>query len=345
VHRSLDRDGCRRLGILKAGGAYVPLHHEHPPARLHHQLTTAGARALVTQEALLGRLPRFEGRSCASTATSPPCTRERPTRRTARLARAPCVRDLHIGSTGAPKGVCVTHGNLVNYAADIVRRLGAESEPLSFGLVTSISTDLGNTSVFGALCSGGTLVLVNPVAAADPGALASLLERTQVDVFEDPRRPTPAHCSRRRTPACSRGAGSSSAVSGASWDLNRSCPRPLELRDPQPLRATETTIGSCTFVVGEGPGEYEPASVPIGRPISNTSCYVLDDEHHLTPIGVSGRLFIAGAGVARGYAGAPELTAERFAADPVRCGRRGADVLHGRYRTPAPGRHARVPGT
>ncbi len=79
---------------------------------------------------------------------------------------------------------------------------------------------------------------------------------------------------------------------------------------------TETTVGSCTFAVGEGPGEYAPSSVPIGGPISNTCCYVLDAGGAPVPVGVSGRLLIGGAGVARGYVGEPELTAERFFADP-----------------------------
>ncbi len=162
------------LGILKAGGAYVPLHYEHPPARLHHQLAKAGARAVVTQEALLGRLPGFEGEILCLDRDRAALEREPADTPNSGVSHDALAYVIYTsGSTGAPKGVAVTHGNLVNYAADIIRRLGAETEPLSFGLVTSISTDLGNTSVFGALCSGGTLVLVSPAAAADPGALAA----------------------------------------------------------------------------------------------------------------------------------------------------------------------------
>src|ERR1019366_1835912 len=79
---------------------------------------------------------------------------------------------------------------------------------------------------------------------------------------------------------------------------------------------TEATIGCCTFVLGSGPGPYEPATVPIGRPIANTSCYVLDDRMQPVPIGVSGVLFVGGAGVARGYIGQPELTVELVTPDP-----------------------------
>ncbi|HWJ51104.1 MAG TPA: amino acid adenylation domain-containing protein [Solirubrobacteraceae bacterium] len=304
------------LGILKAGGTYVPLHHEHPPARLNHQLTTAGARALVTQEALLGSVPQFDGeivcldRDLAALRGEPT---DAPQSGVAHEHLAYVIYTS--GSTGAPKGVSVTHGNLANYAADIVRRLDAESEPLSFGLVTSISTDLGNTSVFGALCSGGTLVLVDPGAAADPGALASLLETTPVDVLKI----TPSHVGALLAAQDPRVLPRRWLVLGgerAGWDLIDRVRALSSCAILNHYGPTETTVGSCTFLVGDGPGEYEPASVPIGRPISNTSCYVLDDGRRLIPVGVPGRLFIAGAGVARGYAGEPELTAERFSADP-----------------------------
>lgn len=304
------------LGILKAGGAYVPLHYEHPAARLHHQLETAGARAIVTQAGLLDRLPEFDGELVC-------LDRDRP-ELDAEPAIAPDVsvssKNLAYivytsGSTGAPKGVAVTHGNLANYSTDIARRLGADAEPQAFGVVTSISTDLGNTSMFGALCSGGSVVLVSPVAAADGGALARQLETTPIDVLKI----TPSHLGALLAGGDRRVLPRRSLVIGgerAPWDL---VGRVQALSDCAVLNhygPTETTVGCCTYPVLDGPGEYEPASVPIGRPIANTSCYVLDQNRQPLPIGVAGRLFVAGAGVARGYVGEPELTAERFSPDP-----------------------------
>jgi amino acid adenylation domain-containing protein len=311
------------LGILKAGGAYVPLHYEHPPARLRNQLVAAGASTVVTQAALLERLGDFEGvlvcldrdGEAIAGELSDPLGVE-----TAEDRRAYVI--FTSGSTGAPKGVEVTHGNLANYATDIVRRLGGDEEPLAFGLVTSISTDLGNTSVFGALCSGGTLVLVSPAVAGDPGALARLMQAASVDVLKI----TPSHL---RALLAAGDAGvlpRRLLVLGgerADWDLI------ARVRAMRPGCAilnhygpTETTVGSCTFAVQEGPGEYAPASVPIGRPISNTRCYVLDAGGAPAPVGVSGRLLIGGAGVARGYVGEPALSAERFFADPFADGER-----------------------
>jgi amino acid adenylation domain-containing protein len=304
------------LGILKSGGVYVPLHHEHPAARLRHQLVTAGARVLVTQELLLGELPEIEGEVVCLDRDRQALDREPSTAPESGAGPEDLAYLIFTsGSTGAPKGVSVTHANLVNYATDIVRRVGADAEPLSFGLVTSVSTDLGNTSVFGALCSGGTLVLFSPNAASDPGEFARQMESTAVDVLKI----TPSHLGALLAAADARVLPKRRLVLGgerAGWDLIERVRGLSGCAILNHYGPTETTIGSCTFDVGDGPGEYEPASVPIGRPIANTYCYVLDEQHHPAPVGVPGRLFIAGAGVARGYVGEPELTAERFSADP-----------------------------
>jgi amino acid adenylation domain-containing protein len=304
------------LGILKAGAAYVPLHQDHPAARLCHQLERAGATALVTQEGSREKLARFQGATVS-------LDRDR-----AELEALPAEdprggathEDLAYviytsGSTGTPKGVRVTHGNLANYAAYIVERLGATSEPLSFGLVTSISTDLGNTSMLGALCSGGTLVLVAPEKAGDPGALANLMEHTPIDVLKI----TPSHLGALLSGGDARVLPRKTLVLGgerAGWDLVKRVRGLSECAIVNHYGPTETTIGSCTYSVGEGPGAGRPASVPVGAPIANTRCYVLDEGDRLLPLGVPGRLLIAGAGVARGYVGEPELTAERFVSDP-----------------------------
>jgi amino acid adenylation domain-containing protein len=304
------------LGILKAGGAYLPLHYEHPAQRLGQQLSGACARAIVTQEPLLDRLPEFDGelilldRDRAALAGEP--------------ATAPEVSVSHdnlvyiiytSGSTGTPKGVEVTHGNVVNYATDITRRLGADQEPLAFGMVTSISTDLGNTSLFGALCSGGTLVLISPVAAADPGALRAALAQCPIDVLKI----TPSHIG---SLLIGDGPGVLPrrwlVIGGerAPWDLVSRVSGISEVQILNHYGPTEATIGCCTFAVLDGPGEYAPATVPIGRPIANDACYVLDERLQPVPLGAPGRLFVGGAGVARGYVGASELTAERFLEDP-----------------------------
>jgi amino acid adenylation domain-containing protein len=219
------------------------------------------------------------------------------------------------GSTGTPKGVGVTHGNVVNYASAIAHTLGADAEPLAFGLVTSISTDLGNTSVFGALCSGGTLVLISPVAAADAGALARQLRQTPIDVLKI----TPSHLGALIAGGASEVLPRRWLVIGgerAPWDLVTRVRAVSDCAILNHYGPTEATIGCCTFTVGDEPGEYAPATVPIGRPIAGASCYLLSERRTPVPLGAPGTLHVGGAGVARGYVGAPELTAERFLPDP-----------------------------
>ena len=307
------------LGILKAGAAYVPLNHEHPAARLHQQLSSAGARAVVTKQHLLDRLPDFPGDIVCLDRESDRAEIE------AAPGTAPAVeltdQDLAYviytsGSTGAPKGVAVTHGNLANYAADIVPRLGADREPLSFAAVTAISTDLGNTSVFGALASGGTLVLVSPPRAADAAEFAAQLEATPVDVLKI----TPSHLGALLSGGDARVLPRRTLVLGgerAPWDLVDRVRSLSACAIVNHYGPTETTIGCCTFAVPEGRGPYAPASVPIGRPITATRCYVLDSGMQPVPTGVPGALFVGGAGVARGYVGQDELTAGVFVADPL----------------------------
>jgi amino acid adenylation domain-containing protein len=304
------------LGILKAGGAYLPLHYEHPPQRLAQQLSGAGARAIVTQEALLARLPEFEGELVLLDRDREALDDEPDSAPEVSVTPENLVYIIYTsGSTGTPKGVAVSHGNLVNYASGITRRLGADQEPLSFGMVTSISTDLGNTSLFGALCSGGTLVLISPVAAADPGALSAALGQTPIDVLKI----TPSHIGSLLV-------GDDPGVlprrwlviggERAPWDLVSRVSAISNVRILNHYGPTEATVGCCTFAVIADPGVYAPATVPIGGPVANDACYVLDERLQPVPLGAPGRLFIGGAGVARGYVGATELTAERFLEDP-----------------------------
>jgi amino acid adenylation domain-containing protein len=309
------------LGILKAGAAYLPLNHEHPASRLRHQLVETDARAVVTQEELLGKLPdvgldvvcldrdRAELEALDATAPEPVGTLD---------DRVYVIYTS--GSTGTPKGVAVTHRNLSNYTQDLVRRLGAEDKALVFGMVTAISTDLGNTAFFPALVSGGTLALVRPEVAADPGAFAARVADAPLDVLKI----TPSHLDALLHGGDARVLPRHVLVVGGErfgWDLVDRIRSLAQCRILNHYGPTETTVGSTTLPLEDGPSAYASASVPIGRPISNTRCYVLDDRAEPAPVGAPGRLFIAGAGVAQGYVGRPDLTAERFLADPFAGGR------------------------
>ena len=307
------------LGILKAGAAYLPLNYEHPPARIEHQLAEARVAAVVTQEPLLARLPSFDGEIVCLDRDAEALASESAAAPDVQASPDDLVYVIYTsGSTGTPKGVGVTNANLCNYVTFIGDRLGAQVEPLAFGMVSAISTDLGNTAVFPALCHGGTLVLVSPGAAADGAALSAFLQAHPVDVLKI----TPSHLNALLIGADAAGVLPRRwlVVGGEalSWDL---AARVRELGDCRILNhfgPTETTVGSCTYPLDEAGAEHPTATVPIGAPIANTYCYVVDDRGRCVPEGVPGELHIGGRGVAAGYIGRPDLTAERFLPDPFR---------------------------
>jgi amino acid adenylation domain-containing protein len=306
------------LAILKAGGAYVPLNYEHPPARISHQLREAGARVMVAERHLLVRLPALDltlvcvDRDAEAIAGHSP---ESP----GRLAAAEDLAYVMFtsGSTGMPKGVAVTHGNLASYAASIAARLSVadDSAGLVFGVVSAISTDLGNTSIFTPLVSGGAIRLISAEAGMDGGLLADELAGERLDVLKI----APSHL-RSLLAASARDVLPRRwlVVGGEalSWELVEQIrslsPRCQILNHYGP---TETTVG-CTSYRVDGQRRSDSLTVPIGFPLAGARAYVLDRHREPAPTGVPGELCIGGAGVAAGYVGATEEDGDGFTADP-----------------------------
>ncbi len=248
------------------------------------------------------------------------------------LAQSPLSATAYIlftsGSTGVPKGVAVTHGNLANYTEDMIERLGAEG--LQFGSVSAVSTDLGNTAIFPALAGGGCLHLVPAEVASDAAQFAAYVAEHPLDVVKI----TPSHLATLLDAA-----GAEPILprrwlivggEAFSWSLaerllalgcavaDGSGPRVLNHYGP-----TETTVGCCTYELRAADERPPSATVPIGHPIIGDTAHVLDTRGEPVPVGVPGELVIGGAGVARGYVGDLEKTARR-----VRGHRRRAPVPH-----------------
>ena len=304
------------LATLKAGGAYLPLNFEHPPARLAHQIAEAESRVLLAESSVADRLPPFDRDLVVVDADE--SLGEEPD------SDPPHVNDADdlvyvmytSGSTGTPKGAGITHRNLVNYAAGVLDRLGPDGgDRATFGAVSALSTDLGNTSIFAALLGGGTLHLVPPADALDGERFAAYVRANPLDVLKI----TPSHL---RTLL---DAGEPAAVLPRRWLVLGGEALPWQLADrieearPQcrilnHYGPTETTVGTCTFEVDSG--SRQGATVPIGTPLPGTHAYVVDRQLRLVPPGVPGELCIGGVGVARGYVGRPDETAARFVPDP-----------------------------
>jgi amino acid adenylation domain-containing protein len=316
------------LGILKAGGAYVPLNPDHPRERLQMQLAESNSRILITSGAR-DHSKFFGGKTID-------LDRERAALETESKHNPPLITNSEnrvyviytSGSTGVPKGVSVRHENLINYTQFMLRRLKAD-RPLAFATVSTVSADLGNTCIFPALVSGGCLHVIDSDVAMETDLLGEYFLKHRIDVLKI----VPSHLSALiATQADAKILPKRYLILGGealSWDLvqriSRVEPTCQIINHYGP---TETTVGSLTFTVGDHSVSRYSSTVPIGRPIANTRCYILDRRRRPVPFGVSGELYIGGAGVASGYLNQPAETADRFISDPF-----AADADSRMYRT------------
>jgi amino acid adenylation domain-containing protein/FkbM family methyltransferase len=306
------------LAVLKVGAAYVPLSPDHPPARLVQQLRSAEARLLITEMAVGLELPGFDGRLLHLDAASPRLQQVAATDPDRSVTSDGLAYVLFTsGSTGVPKGVAVRHRNLLNYTSHMLGVLtrDAPASDLHFASVSAVSTDLGNTAIFPALAGGGCLHLVPSDAATDASLLSAYVAAHPIDVLKI----TPSHLSS----LIDADAGLSILPrrwlilggEALTWELADRVVSTPGLRVLNHYGPTEATIGCCIFEIDPGRKRNPSSTVPIGRPISNTTAYVLDRLGGLAPVGVPGELHIGGAGVAAGYVNQPELTAAVFRTD------------------------------
>ncbi|TQF12531.1 amino acid adenylation domain-containing protein [Myxococcus llanfairpwllgwyngyllgogerychwyrndrobwllllantysiliogogogochensis] len=291
------------LAVLQVGGAYVPVDPQYPRERIRAMLQDARPRALVTtpQLASLGvDIPHVLTPDAVAEAggDAPPGPR---------AGEHTLAYVLYTsGSTGHPKGVMVTHGALANFLHTMARAPGLRGEDV-LAAVTTFSFDIAALELYLPLLVGARVVLVTREQAADARELAALLDTHDVTVMQA----TPATW-RLLTDTGWRPSSSFTALCGGEA-------LPQDLADLLTYRGaalwnlygpTETTVWSCRKRLH--PGER----VTLGRPVGNTSTYVLDEDLMPVPPGVSGELFIGGEGVARGYWGLPGRTSERFVPDP-----------------------------
>ena len=337
VGLSLERSAemiVAMLAILKAGGAYVPVNPEHPEARLSLQLAQSVSRLVITRSTWLAKFAEFPGEKICLDRDRR-LFKGRETRNPERLAGpADLVYVMHTsGSTGRPKGVAIRHESLVNYAQFVAcRLLGIDpiaGPSLAFAAVSTSSADLGNTSIFPSLISGGCLHLVPNESVMDGALFADYVARNPIDVLKI----VPSHLAALFS---SRGGRNvlprRSLILGGevlTWELIeriRGLGGSCEIVNH--YGPTETTVGSLTFRVDLVEGRASSMTVPIGRPIANTEVFILDAAGEPLPVGVPGELFIGGVGLAEGYCSQPAETAEKFVSHPF-CDSRDARL----YRT------------
>ncbi len=293
------------LGILKAGGAYVPLDPAYPKDRLEFMLEDSRASVLLTQRNLADRLS-FNPSGCVfldGDWKNAVCESDRspvPTAKPNNLAYVIYTS----GSTGRPKGVAIEHRNAVAFLSWANSVFSAEQLKCTVAS-TSVCFDLSVFEVFAPLSCGGTVLLVEnilrlPTApAANQATLINTVPSAIVELLRI-----------KGIPASVR------TVNLAGELLKTSIVRQLletgTVREVFDLYGPSEDTTYSTFTL------RDLGTANIGRPISNTSTYVLDRFLQPVPIGIPGELYLGGDGLARGYLNRPELTAERFIENPFR---------------------------
>ncbi|MEH2211069.1 amino acid adenylation domain-containing protein [Nostoc sp.] len=293
------------LGALKAGGAYLPLDPAYPKDRLTFMLEDAQVSVLLTQQQLVDKLPEHNGRAiCLDTdwqvISQHSC--ENPISRVTPDNLAYVIYTS--GSTGRPKGVIVGHSGLCNLAFAQQRLFDVQpaSRVLQFA---SLSFDASVWEIFMALSAGATLVLAKRQDLLPGATLIELLRQQAITIVTLPPSVLailpPEELTALQTIIVAGEACSPDLV--ARWSANR---RFFNAYGP-----TEATV--CATIAECNQSDRQP---PIGRPIANTQVYLLDAQLQPVPVGVPGELYIGGVGLAKGYLNRPDLTAEKFIANP-----------------------------
>ncbi|MGL6162072.1 amino acid adenylation domain-containing protein [Microbulbifer sp.] len=339
------------LGIQKAGAAYLPIDPAHPAERNGYILEQAAPALLLCADEFVGFSGSWEGLG-----ENPPLSSIRTLTWSELEAQLPPVGAAHgrdpnppvptvvlseleaeqsypvgaagrpsaagrdptpdqlaytlytSGSTGRPKGVQISRGNFANFLLAMERALPLEGVE-RFLALTTITFDIAGLEFCLPLARGGTAVIAGDDQRRDPAALLALIRESNVQLVQA----TPATWSLLLEESVEALSGVVALAGGEAL------PADMAARLARAARAafnvygpTETTVWSTCCPVTE----KQKTAVPIGRPLLNNRCHVLDAQLNPVPPGVAGELYIAGLGLARGYAGCPGLTAERFLPDP-----------------------------
>ena len=298
------------LGILKAGGAYVPLDPSYPASRIAYLIEDSAAKNLVTTKSIRDQLPKVDARVfCVDDQDG---TVDESLSATSAIPSSNAYIIYTSGSTGNPKGVAITHGNLVHSTA--ARIIYYDELPDVFLLFPSFSFDSSVAGIFWTLCTGGAIVIPLEGEQHLMHRLAELIEKWSVTHLLC----LPSICDLLFDAASKESLASLKTVIVAGESCSAQFIR--KHRSRWESRAIYNEYGPTECSVWASVQKIDPAIegdvIPIGAPISNTRVYILDRNGNQTPTGVVGELCISGLGVSPGYWRRPELTEVRFVATP-----------------------------
>ncbi|MDF5721977.1 MAG: amino acid adenylation domain-containing protein [Rhizonema sp. PD37] len=301
------------LAILKAGGAYVPLDPTYPHERLDFILKDTQLSMLLTQERLMDKLPQHQAKVvCLDTSLSAIAqhSKEKPPNLIKSHNLAYVIYTS--GSTGQPKGVQITHQNLVH---STLSRILYYSEPVtSFLLVSPFVFDSSVACIFWTLCQGGVLELPREKFQLELLQLIDTIAQCQIShilCLPSFYRLILEHAEPRQLNSLCTAIVAGESCSAKLVKLHHQLLPHTQLFNE--YGPTEGTVWSSVY---NCQNHDEEKAVPIGYPIANMQIYLLDSFGRSVPIGVPGELHIGGEGLARGYVNSPELTAVKFIPNP-----------------------------
>ncbi|WP_431945249.1 non-ribosomal peptide synthase/polyketide synthase [Actinacidiphila sp. bgisy167] len=303
------------LAVMKSGAAYVPVDPGHPVDRIAYLMADARPALVVTTQPVAPVLP--EG--TAPLVVDAPETVEALTRLDdgdlTDAERGVALHPAHpgyviytSGSTGRPKGTVISHHALDNFVAAMREHLTLDAGD-TLVAVTTVAFDIHALEMYVPLVAGARVVIADHDTTRDPRALAGLIHRSAATVLQA----TPAVWQALTAeapdalPRLRALVGGEALPPALARQLTAAAVSVTNLYGP-----TETTVWSTLATLNS---EHD-SRVPIGQPIRNMRGFVLDAALRPVPIGVTGELYISGAGLARGYLDRPGLTAERFVANP-----------------------------
>ncbi len=305
------------LGILKAGGAYVPLDRDYPEQPVAFMCDDAGLQLLVTKERWGQLVEKKNAQALSLDKLSELIAKESSANPVSGTTAENLAYVMYTsGSTGRPKGVMIQHSSLVNYciAASTEYGLSEVDRVLQFA---TISFDTSVEEIFPCLTCGATLVLRDESMLDSTSVFLNQCQTKGITVLSLPT----AYWHQLTEQLCAKDLSLLDSLRLLIIGGERARPESLKAWQQQvghrvrlinTYGPTEATVVATTCDLSSLPATDERREVPIGRPISNVQVYVLDEHLNVVPIGVPGDLYIAGAGLARGYLSRPALTAERF---------------------------------
>ena len=314
------------LAILKAGGAYLPLDPTYPPERLAFMVENAGIQVILTETSLSDKLPQVAYSVNLNTQAKTIAAYPKENLNAPATATSLAYVMYTSGSTGQPKGVRVTHRNIVRLVKDT--NYAEFTTHDVFLQLASVSFDAATWEIWGSLLNGSRLVLF-PEPKPSLEALGQVIQQYQVTALWLTAGLFHLMVDERLEDLQSlrllMAGGDVLSVS----HVVKCCQALPDCQLINGYGPTENTTFTCCYPVASG--HRLPAcetyleaeslqnigqSIPIGRPIANTRVYILDGQQQPVPIGVPGELYAGGDGVAKGYLNRRELNAERFIASP-----------------------------